>query len=561
MKTNTTHLRHRFLFYVTLLCILYIPRFIYAIEPIATIGQPTPEYHAFLTNNTIVRAVSTHIQIVDGNTGVVIDEFVNKTDEVRDVVFNTNASHLAIQNYFSNPKRYTIQIWDINTRQQISEWEVENNYQFAAFSPTQPHFVTSIDDEIFLWNWRTGKLIGNMVGDRRRLRSCSIYTNPEGTTTITRCSRLPNDNQMVFAPDGKHLFIASQRPDIELWNMETRELVGHFHGQHKTGWVDGLAINSNGSLIASFESISGVIYVWDVGSRQLLWKSKNGIGEITDIAFSPNNQHLYVTTTTVRRLGIDENHDENWDDKVCVWDVHSAQQIDTFKTEFHGLDAIYLSPEGDTVLLQYTDDVVLWDIEKKQPLYKWSDFIGYKFLIDVALSPNGKTVAALSEHSLKMWDVATQQMYLQTIANGFINHGIAISPDNHTVAIGKGQWVEILDSQTGQVENKLIPPFKGPVKKMIFSPSGRWLAVSDGYRELTILDTTKQDNIKNPKLETHPIGNKGYNEFVFSEKEVYFVASMRPDKNNNYKYWMQLWKRQVDKFVFQYAWEVQGEKK
>ena len=89
---------------------------------------------------------------------------------------------------------------------------------------------------------------------------------------------------------------------------------------------------------------------------------KNGIGEITDIAFSPNNQHLYVTTTTVRRLGIDEN----WDDKVHVWDVHSAQQIKTFKTEFHGLGAIYLSPDGDTVLLQYADDVVLWDIEKKQ---------------------------------------------------------------------------------------------------------------------------------------------------------------------------------------------------
>ena len=274
MKTNSIYLRHRFLLYAKLLCILSIPRFIYAIEPIATIGQPTPEYHAFLTNNTIVRAVSTHIQIVDGDTGTVLDEFANNTDEVRDVVFSTNASHLAIQNYFSNPKRYTIQIWDVNTRQQISEWEVDNNYQFAAFSPTQPHFVTSIDDEIFLWNWRTGELIGTLVGDRRRLRSCSIYTNPAGTTTITRCSRLPNDNQMVFTPDGKHLFIASQRPDIEVWNMETRELVGHFQGQHKAGWVDGLAINSNGTLIASFESISGVIYVWDVGSRQLLWKSK-----------------------------------------------------------------------------------------------------------------------------------------------------------------------------------------------------------------------------------------------------------------------------------------------
>lgn len=560
MKTNSSHFRHRFLFYATLLCIFCIPRLIYAIEPIATIGQPTPEYHAFLTNKTIVRAVSTHFQIVDGDTGAVIDEFANITHEVRDVVFSANASHFAIQNYYSNPRRYTIQIWDVNAREQISEWQVENNYQFGAFSPTQPLFVTSIDDEIFLWNWKTGKRIGNMAGERRRIRSCAIYTNPKGTSTITRCTRLPRDNEMVFTPDGKQLFIGSQRPDIEVWNIETRELVGHFQGEHKAGWVDGLAINSNGTRIASFESISGTIYVWDVGSRQLLWKSKNGIGEITDIAFSQNSQHLYVSTTTVRSLGIDNNHNKNWDDKVRVWDVDSAQQIDTFNTEFHGLDAIYLSLDGDSLLLQYADDVVLWDIEKKEPLYKWSDFIGWKFLIDVNLSPNGKTVAVLSEYGLKMWNVATQQMDLLTVADGFIYHGMAISPDNHTVAIGKDQRVEILDSQTGQVVAILIPPFNEPVKKMIFSPSGRWLAVSDGYRELTILDTTKQDNLKNPKLEAHPIKNKGFTNFVFSEKEEYFVASKRPDKNNNYKYPMQLWKRQVDKFVFQYAWEVQGEK-
>ena len=203
---------------------------------------------------------------------------------------------------------------------------------------------------------------------------------------------------------------------------------------------------------------------------------------------------------------------------------------------------------------------MLWNIEKRQPLYKWSDFIGYKFLIDIDLSPNGKTVAALSEYGLKIWNVSTQQMQLITVTDGFRYHGMAISPDNHSVAVGKGLWVEILDSQTGQVEAKLIPMFDGSAKKMIFSPSGRWLAVSDGYRELTILDTTKQDNIKNPKLETHPIGNKGYNEFVFSEKEEYFVASMRPDKNNNYKYWMQLWMNQGNTFVFQYAWEVQGKK-
>ncbi len=48
-----------------------------AVEPIATIGKPQPEKHVFLSNDKYLRVVRTHIQIVDSNSGVVVDEFAD----------------------------------------------------------------------------------------------------------------------------------------------------------------------------------------------------------------------------------------------------------------------------------------------------------------------------------------------------------------------------------------------------------------------------------------------------------------------------------------------------
>ena len=163
----------------------------------------------------------------------------------------------------------------------------------AAFSPTEPLFVTLIDNKVYLWNWQTGELIDIIIGDRRISYPCYnySYTYPRGKGKGSFCLSPPRDKKMVFTPDGKYLFVASQRPDIEVWDIETRELVDHIEG-HTGDWVDGLVISSDGTYLASFESMAGTIYIWDVASRQLLWTTKNGIGHIMDITFSPNNQHF-----------------------------------------------------------------------------------------------------------------------------------------------------------------------------------------------------------------------------------------------------------------------------
>ena len=75
MKHFMTLSIYRLHVYISLICFLYMSNIVLAIEPIATLGQLPPVQHAFLNNDTILRVVPTHIQIVDANTGDVIDKF------------------------------------------------------------------------------------------------------------------------------------------------------------------------------------------------------------------------------------------------------------------------------------------------------------------------------------------------------------------------------------------------------------------------------------------------------------------------------------------------------
>ena len=75
------------IFYMALIGMFCFPCLVFGVEPMGTIGQPPPGDHAFLSNETFLRTVPTHIQVVDVHTNAVIDEFGERT-EYSDVVFS-----------------------------------------------------------------------------------------------------------------------------------------------------------------------------------------------------------------------------------------------------------------------------------------------------------------------------------------------------------------------------------------------------------------------------------------------------------------------------------------
>ena len=532
MKMLTSLLRQKLQIVLVLIGIAGIPCVVFGIEPIATIGQPPPEAHAFLTNNTILRVVPTHIQVVDIDTGKVIDEFGERTS-LSDVVFSPTGSHVALLKYSRDTNKTTVNIWDANTRERIDAREIERRFSHnAAFSPTQPIFALPIAREIHLWNWQNGEIDGKLIREN-----------------------MSTGEAMVFTPDGNHLIISTLQPGIEIWDVETRQLQGRYEEQiaHR---LDNLAISPDGTTLAAFKenSIKNLtIYVWDVETKRLLWREKSGIGRISDAVFSPDSQRLYVSSWTGALQRSGPTSWEGWDDKVRVWDVKSGQQLDTFGTKFHDLETITLSPDEKTVLLQYPQGVVLWDIARKKPLSVWADFVGRWGAIG-DLSPDGKTVVTGSRNLMKTWDVASQQLRLLIFADDYMFEGFAISPDSQKIVVSKDPWFELYDLQTGKIEMQ-FPQYVPGAYEIAFSPSGRWIAGVDVWSDLIILDT-KNPGKKHRLTLGLPADRHSCYRFVFSKDETYLAASSRTGQNNSYKYWVLLWKLERDTFTFQYAWQV-----
>ncbi len=545
MKTRTILSKRSLRVYITVISVICISCSAFAMEPIGTIGQPFPEQHAFLSNEAIVRVTPARIQIIDTNTGAVIDEFAER-EYFSDVVLSPDALHLAIFTHAHDGKSTTVSIYDVKAREQVGEWRVEfRTYDVAAFSPTEPLFAISSEDGIHLWDWQTGEYLGRMIGARRPLKSCYFF---DGGSS---CEGDPRDRTAIFSPDGRYLIVASMRPDIELWNVETRQLEAHFEG-HTGNWVEKVAISPDGRYIASFEERSTSVYVWDVASRQLLRKVPSGIGRISDVVFSPDSQHLYVATETAGLTWIDPGPWQGWDDQVRVWNVKSGQHIDTFGSEFRELEEIMLSPNGKIALLHYWDAVVIWDIEKKRSLNVWTDFLRDRFYDVVKLSPDGKTVGSTSRYFVKTWDVASQQMKRIVSAKDATFEGLAISPDGRKLAVYRNPWVEVRNLQSGNIEIQFPQHIGGP-EEIVFSPSGRWIGIVNYREHLSILDTKNPEKFQKLMSENGAVSLHIHYQIAFSENDEYFAASGR---TKDHQYWIQLWKREGGTFAFQYAWQV-----
>ncbi len=539
MKTRITLVRRSLQVYIVLISIICTPHVALAIEPIGTIGQPLPEHHAFLPDGNILRAVLSHIQIIDADTGAVIDEFGERT-YISDVVFSPAAEHLAILNFSPDSKITTINIWDTNAREQIAEWDIPARISVAAFSPIRTLFAISFNDEIHLWNWQIGAFRGKMIGQRRPWESC--HSSSGGGIT---CTSLPRDRASTFSPDGRYLIVASNRPDVELWNIKTRRLEGHFEG-HTGTWVEDAVMSPDGTRLATYEKDWNDVYVWDVETQTLLWQAENGISRISDVVFSPDNRHLYVAaqTGTLNRSG--GGPWQGWDDQVRVWDVASGKQLDAFGDNFYSLQATVLSPDGKTMLLHYWDAVVLWNIESKQPLRVWTDFVsGW----NDALSANGQTFVSVSRYFVKTWDIPSRQMRLRISAERGLFRESAISSDGKKIAIGRDPWIEVRNLRTGAVETQFQYGFG--YSDIAFSSTGKWVAAR-GFKSIYLFDLENPEKIQRAFTEDGPDIDIS-SLFTFSKNDAYLAATTRTNDN---QYWVLLWKRNGDTFVFQYAWQV-----
>jgi len=267
------------------------------------------------------------------------------TDRVYGLDFSSDGRLLASGSWDD-----TIRVWDVESWQEIQAVDEPGNWD-VFFAPDDGHVAS---EPGAIWNLTTGE---------------QVRAPTTGAAHVT------------FSPDGVWMALAGYNAPIELWDVETWQVVQTLAGH--TDRVFGIAFSPDSSLLASGSGMGPsdvsdfTVRLWDVEGGRELHVLQGHRGDVHAVAFSPDGTLLASAST---------------DYTVRVWDVQSGEVVHT---------------------LNHRDG--LWD---------------------VAFSPDGKLLASAGvEHQVRLWDVASGRS-LRSLRHDDELTAVAFSPDGTVLASG-----------------------------------------------------------------------------------------------------------------------------
>jgi len=195
-----------------------------------------------------------------------------------------------------------IQIWQTGDWKVITKLKVRKSFfTFVCFSSDGKLLVAGGREWIYLWEFKTGKLLFRLEGAEYAALSpnanvLATLTN-KGALRLVEISTGENHRSLkpdvavdenvfhaiAFSPDGKIIAGAGWAP-IHFWNVETGKQIIRMKNCREL--IKVIAFSLDGKLLASC-AWTGTIRIWDVCSGKQIKKVSGNLGDTHSIAFSP----------------------------------------------------------------------------------------------------------------------------------------------------------------------------------------------------------------------------------------------------------------------------------
>lgn len=389
------------------------------------------------------------------------------------------------------------------------------------------------DEKAYLWETRTGKLLGELVGHSGRVNSVAI--SPTGETVATASSdetvmlwdaasvrRLQainagNDAQSVaFSPDGKLLAVATYDNVARLWDMaesswRKEKLTGHSNSVVSIAW------SSNGRQLLT-SSFDGTSRIWDAATgRPLVTLGRTASAAIRSVAVSPDGDELLIAsddrTAKLWQMGAGDfrlvlrGHadkvaavafspdgatlvTDGEDNSVRFWSRDDGRLLNAFSPgRYSSRHRIAFALDGSAVVTGGTfDGVVVWDRNTSTRLRE----LEKSWANAMAVSPDGRLVAAGDEfYEVGLWDIASgEQLAICPTEDLTSIDAIAFAPDGRSYVadgIGHTTYVCAVDDKGGS--RGFGDHRSGAYARAVaFSPDGRLIARAQTDHLITIWD-------------------------------------------------------------------------
>ena len=197
------------------------------------------------------------------------------------------------------------------------------------------------------------------------------------------------------------------------------------------------------------------------------------------IAFSPDGEHLAVTTT----IG------------VWLYDVKTTRELALFAGGRSGwMHAVAFSPDGTLLAAGDAGDIKLWEVATRRNIATLGGHMGWVW--SVAFSPDGtKLASASNDTTVKLWEVATGKN--TATLTGHTDHveSVAFSPDGTKLVSGSmDKTIKLWEVATGK-NTATLTGHTDHVESVAFSPDGTKLASGSSDKTVRLWEVATGKNI------------------------------------------------------------------
>lgn len=426
-----------------------------------------------------------------------------------------------------------IRVWDRKTRTERLKddqhthrvWGLAVNHDGSRLISVGGDWNNTIPGEIRVWDTATWKVLHRVAGHADLIFSVAIAPDGKTFATASRDRTIRTWDMVTakevgvlnghtaavrsvqYAKDGKWLISAGHDRRLLWWDVAKREQLGS--RQWEGSALEKIRIAPDGRTVAvtiRTGSNRGFIALWDMDTDRITHEIRGHMGQVNDVAFSPDGQTLvsvggvYGSDSYVERGAIGPYVQRSGTTtpgavrpkiptaEIKLWDAKSGKPIAELPGHREWVECVQFTPDGTTLITaggiqDRPGEIRLWHADALRPSLTLQAHRGR--VTSAAFNPDGTRLVTGGDGQLFLWDMAKAHtgvvpkptLLLQELI-GLVRH-VQFTPDGkHIVSAGDDGNVRMWNSD-GTLA-RTIKAHAMPIYGFAINTEGTQLATAAG---------------------------------------------------------------------------------
>src|SRR5579883_329884 len=274
---------------------------------------------------------------------------------------------------------------------------------------------------------------------------------------------------VAFSPDGRTLATCGRNGAVRLYDLGTARHHKAYPTLPRGFWGSVTTVSPDGRTAAAQYGKDYSIRTWKVATGELGPACVGHRDYIMGLWFSTDGKSFLTTSR---------------DKTARLWDLATGKQLVPPLCPPGPVTGAALSPDGSMAVMTFEDRAHFWDTRSGKKLEEVSLGENLDF---AAFSPEMRTLAVCRGNLVQLWGLQTHRVeHILSLPSGFST--LAFSPDGTLLAAGTGDGtIKIWNARTGQ-ELYTITGHRHRIAFMAISPDGKTLASGGDDHEVKLWD-------------------------------------------------------------------------